>query len=149
MSSPVAAAVARPFHVLTLTPFFPSKHDDAGGCFVGEPLQWLAKVGVVSSVLAVQPFYRAKIQACESASSEQWLRYFSLPGGMGLPMAGAFLFARIVAKVRELQRLHQIDLVHAHAPLPCGHAAMLLSAELGVPFVVSVHGLDAFATEQV
>ena len=149
MSSPVAAAVARPFHVLTLTPFFPSKHDDAGGCFVAEPLQWLAKVGVVSSVLAVQPFYRAKIQACESASSEQWLRYFSLPGGMGLPMAGAFLFARIVAKVRELQRLHQIDLVHAHAPLPCGHAAMLLSAELGVPFVVSVHGLDAFATEQV
>jgi glycosyltransferase involved in cell wall biosynthesis len=97
----------------------------------------------------VQPFYRAKIQAYESASSERWLRYFSLPGGLGLPTAGAFLYARIVARVRELQRLHQIDLVHAHAPLPCGQAAMLLSAELGLPFIVSVHGLDAFSTEQV
>jgi glycosyltransferase involved in cell wall biosynthesis len=51
--------------------------------------------------------------------------------------------------VRELQRLGQIDLVHAHAPLPCGHAAMLLHAELGLPYVVSVHGLDAFSTKQV
>ena len=149
MSSSETFAGARPIHVLTLTPFYPSKHDDAGGCFVAEPLHWLAKVGVASTVLAVQPFYRAKIQACESASSEQWLRYFSLPGGPGLPTAGAFLFARVVAHVRELQRSHQIDLVHAHAPLPCGHAAMLLSAELGLPFVVSVHGLDAFSTEQV
>ena len=43
----------------------------------------------------------------------------------------------------------KIDLIHAHGPLPCGHAAMLLSAELGLPYVVSVHGLDAFSTEQV
>lgn len=149
MSPPEGAAGARPIHVLTLTPFYPSEHDDAGGCFVAEPLDWLSKVGVMNAVFAVQPFYRAKTRARQSASSEQWLRYFSLPGGLGLPTAGAFLYARIVARVRELQRSHQIDLIHAHAPLPCGHAAMLLSAELGLPFVVSVHGLDAFSTEQV
>jgi len=72
-----------------------------------------------------------------------------LPGGIGLHTAGAFLFARIVGRVRELQHSQRIDLIHAHAPLPCGHAAMLLSAELGVPYVVSVHGLDAFSTVQV
>jgi len=149
MSPPEGAAGARSIHVLTLTPFYPSEHDDAGGCFVAEPLDWLSKVGVMNAVFAVQPFYRAKTRARQSASSEQWLRYFSLPGGLGLPTAGAFLYARIVARVRELQRSHQIDLIHAHAPLPCGHAAMLLSAELGLPFVVSVHGLDAFSTEQV
>ncbi len=149
MSPPEGAAGARPIHVLTLTPFYPSEHDDAGGCFVAEPLDWLSKVGVMNAVFAVQPFYRAKTRARQSASSEQWLRYFSLPGGLGLPTAGAFLYARIVARVRELQRSHQIDLIHAHAPLPCGHAAMLLSPELGLPFVVSVHGLDAFSTEQV
>jgi len=148
MSAPEAAG-ARSIHVLTLTPFYPSEHDDAGGCFVAEPLDWLSKVGVMNAVFAVQPFYRAKTRARQSASSEEWLRYFSLPGGLGLPTAGAFLYARIVARVRELQRSHQIDLIHAHAPLPCGHAAMLLSAELGLPFVVSVHGLDAFSTEQV
>ena len=136
-------------HVLTLTPFYPSTQDDSGGCFVAEPLQALAKIGFVNTVFAVQPAYRRKLQITESTFSAKWIRYLSLPGGLGLPTAGALLFARIVASVRELQRSHPIDLVHAHGPLPSGHAAMLLSAELGLPYVVSVHGLDAFSTKQV
>jgi teichuronic acid biosynthesis glycosyltransferase TuaC len=141
--------IASPIHVLTLTPFYPSEHDDAGGCFVAEPLEAMAVGNIVNTVFAVQPFYRRRIRARVSAISAQWLRYFSLPGGFGLPSAGAFVFARIVSEVRELQRFHQIDLIHAHAALPCGHAAMLLNAELKIPYVVSVHGLDAFSTEQV
>ena len=136
-------------HVLTLTPFYPSTQDDSGGCFVAEPLKALAKIGLVNTVFAVQPAYRRKLQITESTFSAKWIRYLSLPGGLGLPTAGALLFARIVASVRELQRSHPIDLVHAHGPLPSGHAAMLLSAELGLPYVVSVHGLDAFSTKQV
>jgi glycosyltransferase involved in cell wall biosynthesis len=138
----------RPVHVLTLTPFYPSENDDAGGCFVSEPVGALAKMGVVNTVLAVQPFYRGRLRPNLNASA-QWLRYCSLPGGFGLPSAGAFLFARILSRVRQLQRAGQVDLVHAHAALPCGHAAMLLSTELHLPYVVSVHGLDAFSTEQV
>jgi teichuronic acid biosynthesis glycosyltransferase TuaC len=139
----------RPLHVLTLTPFYPNENDDAAGCFVAEPLDALAKAGVVNTVFAVQPAYRGRLRARECGWRAEWLRYLSLPGGLGLPMAGAFLFARIVGRVRELQNLHQIDLIHAHAPLPCGHAALLLSVELGVRYVVSVHGLDAFSTKQV
>ena len=136
-------------HVLTLTPFYPSAHDDAAGCFVSEPVDSLTKVGVTNSVIAVQPFYRSRLRPSPSEMPAQWLRYFSLPSSLGLPTAGAFLFARIVGRVRDLQRSHPIDVIHAHAPLPCGHAAMLLSAELGIPYVVSVHGLDAFSTNQV
>ncbi len=139
----------RPLHVLTLTPFYPSELDDAAGCFVAEPLEALAKAGVVNTVFAVQPAYRSGLRARECGWRTEWLRYLSVPGGLGLPTAGAFLFARIVGRVRELQKLHPIDLIHAHAPLPCGHAALLLSVELGVPYVVSVHGLDAFSTKQV
>ncbi len=139
---------ARERHVLTLTPFYPSERDDASGCFVAEPIAALGKAGVVNTVFAVQPFYRGKLRGRADAPAE-WLRYFSLPGGFGLPSAGAFLFARIVAQVRELQKSHRIDLIHAHGPLPCGHAAMLLNAELKIPYVVSVHGLDAFSSEQV
>lgn len=139
----------RPIHVLTLTPFYPSENDDAAGCFVAEPLDALAKTAVVNTVFAVQPAYRSRLRARECGWRAEWLRYLSLPGGLGLPTAGAFLFARVVGRVRELQKLHQIDLIHAHAPLPCGHAAMLLSVELGLPYVVSVHGLDAFSTKQV
>ena len=139
----------RPLHVLTLTPFYPSELDDAAGCFVAEPLEALAKAGVVNTVFAVQPAYRSGLRARECGWRTEWLRYLSVPGGLGLPTAGAFLFARIVGRVRELQKLHPIDLIHAHAPLPCGHAALLLSVELGLPYVVSVHGLDAFLTKQV
>lgn len=45
--------------------------------------------------------------------------------------------------------MRAVDLIHAHGALPCGHAAMLLSRELKIPFVVSVHGLDAYSTVQV
>ena len=147
--SQIASARA-PVHVLTLTPFYPSESDDAAGCFVSEPVEALSKTTeVVNTVFAAQPFYRGRLLARQSEIPSRWLRYFSLPGGIGLPTAGAFLFARIVGLVRDAHRLRKIDLVHAHAPLPCGHAAMLLSAELGIPYVVSVHGLDAFSTAQV
>ncbi|HYA61786.1 MAG TPA: glycosyltransferase [Candidatus Sulfotelmatobacter sp.] len=148
-SGPNLPSGGQPIQVLTLTPFYPSEHDDASGCFVSEPIDWLGKVGIVNTVFAVQPFYRRKLNARLAGVPARWLRYFSLPSGFGLPAAGAFLFARMVGRVRELQHSRQVDLIHAHAPLPCGHAAMLLSAELGVPYVVSVHGLDAFSTEQV
>jgi glycosyltransferase involved in cell wall biosynthesis len=140
---------ARALHVLTLTPFYPTDQDDAAGCFISEPLAWLAKAGVQNTVFAVQPVYRGTVRARESSITARWLRYLSFPGGFGLPSAGAFLFARIVSRVRKLHALQHIDLIHAHGPLPCGHAAMLLSAELNIPYVVSVHGLDAFSTVQV
>jgi glycosyltransferase involved in cell wall biosynthesis len=147
-------STARPMHVLTLTPFYPSEQDEAAGCFIAEPLDALTRAGVASSVLALQPIYRARLkparfQPGKSVAPAEWVRYFSLPGNFGLPVAGAFAFARIVGRIRELQRTSRVDLIHAHGPLPCGHAAMLLSAELGIPYVVSVHGLDAYATEQV
>jgi glycosyltransferase involved in cell wall biosynthesis len=49
----------------------------------------------------------------------------------------------------EVPRLHRekpIDVIHAHGALPCGHASALLSRHLGIPFVVTVHGLDVFNT---
>lgn len=135
-------------HVLTVTPFYPFEGDDANGCFVAEPIDALGKLGIRNTVIAVQPFYRSR-RASVSSYPCEWCQYFSLPGGAGLPVAGAFLFARIVGRVRELLRTEPIDLIHAHGPLPCGHAAMLLSRELGLRYVVSVHGLDAFSTAQV
>lgn len=136
-------------HVLTVTPFYPSEADDASGCFVSEPLDSLATMGVCNTVLAVQPIYRGRLRRRESAVSAEWLRYLALPGGLGLPSAGAFLFARVVSRLRRLNSSQRIDVIHAHGPLPCGHAAMLLSAELKIPYVVTVHGLDAFSTVQV
>jgi len=140
---------AQPIHVLTLTPSYPSRSDDASGCVVSEPLAWLAKLGVRNKVFAVRPMFRRRLRAGDSAVAAHWLRHFTLPGGFGVPLGGAFVFARIVGRVRALHREERIDLIHAHASLPCGQAAMLLGQELAIPYVVSVHGFDAFSTVQV
>ena len=134
-----------PLHVLTLTPFYPSRDDDASGCFVSEPLACLAKVGLRNTVFVAQPLYGRRHHANDSGVSAEWLRHFALPGALGVPIAGAFVFARIVGRVRTLHRLQPIDLIHAHGSIPCGHAAMLLSNELGIPYVISVHSLDSFS----
>ena len=136
-------------HVLTLTAFYPTDRDDASGCFVAEPLVALADRKVRNTIFAAEPIYRSRSHASLFAPPAQWIRYFALPGAIGLSTAGAFLYARIVGRVRDLHRKQPIHLIHAHAPLPSGHAAMLLNRELGIPYVVSVHGLDAFSTVQV
>src|SRR5579863_4195717 len=91
---------SRTMHVLTLTPFYPTDQDDASGCFVSEPLAWLARAGVRNTLFAVQPIYRGALRPRESAGVTEWLRYFSFPGGFGLPSAGAFLFARTIGRLR-------------------------------------------------
>ncbi len=138
-----------PMHVLTLTPFYPVAGDDAFGCFVAEPLPWLQQEGIRNTVMAVRPAYRKRARPSSEAFPSTVIHYWTLPGGFGLLFSGACLFARIVARVRRLHETDAIDLIHAHAALPCGHAAALLSRELGIPFVVTVHGLDAFSTRQV
>jgi glycosyltransferase involved in cell wall biosynthesis len=136
-------------HVLTITPFYPTERDDANGCFVAEPLAALADAGLHNTVFAVEPAYRERSRSGVTAPAAHLIRYLAIPGGIGLSTAGAFLYARIVSLVRELHGKRRIDVIQAHAPLPCGHAAMLLSRELGIPYAVTVHGLDAFSTVQV
>lgn len=135
--------------VLTLTPFYPTASDDAAGCFVAEPLRQLEDFGVNSCVVAVQPLHRSSAGSTAIAPIATWVRYPSIPSGIGLASAGAFLYASLISKVRRLHRSQPIDLIHAHAALPCGHAAVLLSRELRIPCVVTVHGLDAFFDNQV
>jgi teichuronic acid biosynthesis glycosyltransferase TuaC len=135
--------------VLTLTPFYPTATDDAAGNFIAEPLLAMEEFGVRSFVVAVVPLHRSRARTTACTSSATWIRYPCLPGGIGLASAGAFLYARLISQVRKLHRSQRIDLIHAHAALPCGHAAVLLSRELNIPCVVTVHGLDAFFDNQV
>jgi len=146
-----AAACAEPgeaIHVLTLTPFYPVQDDDAQGCFVSEALLRTEALGVENTVLAVQPAYRRFAGANDAAFPADWSHFLALPGYLGLPSAGAFLYATLLPKVRRLHHSKPVHMIHAHAALPCGHAAGLLSQELGIPFVVTVHGLDAFSIDQ-
>ena len=136
-------------HVLTLTPFYPTAEDDASGCFIAESVGELRQQGIESSVIAVQPMHHSHPGPDPKAPPATWKKYFCLPGNPGLSSAGQFLHAALKFHVRQLHARQPISLIHAHAALPCGHAAMLLARDLGIPFVVTVHGLDAFSTRQV
>ena len=143
------AMTGAPMQVLTLTPFYPTAGDSAAGCFIAEPLPLLEKFGVKSRVIAVQPFYRNLKESMSAIPPATWVRYPCLPSGLGLSSAGSLLYAKLLASVRELHRQQPIDVIHAHAALPCGHAAVLLSGDLGIPTVITIHGLDAYFTRQV
>ena len=130
-------------HVLTLTPFFPSLENEVGGCFVKEPLDSLAQLGVTSSVIAATPIHQGSRHASPAVDAK-WVRYPQVPGTLGLSSAGQFLYARLSREVSRLHRERPVDVIHAHAALPCGHAALLIARQLGIPYVVTVHGLDVF-----
>ncbi len=137
--------IAAALHVLTLTPFFPSDQNEVYGCFVAEPIQEFKQFGVDSSVIAVSPIYHPRRHSSSSAAAD-WVRYPQVPGTLGLSSAGYLLYARLLGRIRQLHSVKPIDVIHAHAALPCGHAAALLSKRLNIPFVVTVHGLDVFNT---
>jgi teichuronic acid biosynthesis glycosyltransferase TuaC len=132
--------------VLTLAPFFPSVEDPVQGCFIAEPIRRISAQGIESHVVAVNPFYRGSRRASEAQS--EWTTYYALPGNVGLVTSGASLARALRRRVSELQKSQAIDLIHAHAALPCGEAALTVAADLKVPCVVSVHGLDVFADRQ-
>jgi teichuronic acid biosynthesis glycosyltransferase TuaC len=139
----VEEAISATLHVLTLTPFYPSQGNEVSGCFVAETLRELTAHGVASSVIAVDSIYHPRKEPSEVFPA-QWIRYPQLPGNVGLSSAGSFLGATLQKKVRDLHKSKPIHVIHAHAALPCGHAAAFLSQRLGIPFVVTIHGLDVF-----
>jgi teichuronic acid biosynthesis glycosyltransferase TuaC len=130
-------------HVLTLTPFYPSEDDEVRGCFVAESLREIEKLGALSTVIAVDSIYHRSRKPNHNFPAE-WVRYPQLPGNFGLSTAGWFLAESLFKKVQAIHRRFPIQIIHAHAALPCGHAAAILSRRLGIPFIVTVHGLDVF-----
>ena len=142
------AGESRPIHVLTLTPFYPSVSDEIDGSFVAEPIEYLSDFNVVSTVIAAKPISWGTFKSIELGPQAIRVRYPQLPGRAAYGSWGLLLYARLAHFVSLLHRDHQIDLIHAQAALPCGHAAALLSRQLRIPFLVTIHGLDVFSTRR-
>jgi teichuronic acid biosynthesis glycosyltransferase TuaC len=130
-------------HVLTLTPFYPSDGDEVRGCFVAETLREIERLGASSTVIAVDSIYHRSRKA-NTRFPAQWIRYPHLPGNFGLSTAGWFLASSLSRRIEQIHGHSPIHAIHAHAALPCGHAAAILSRRLGIPFIVTIHGLDVF-----
>lgn len=142
------ACESRPIHVLTLTPFYPSENDEIDGSFVAEPLEYLSDFNVVSTVIAAKPNSWGTFKSSARGPEAFRVRYPQLPGRVAYGSWGLLLYARLAHFVSLLHREHYIDLIHAQSALPCGHAAALLSRQLRIPFLVTIHGLDVFSTRR-
>src|SRR5262249_5733699 len=129
--------------------FYPRAGDESAGCFIAEPLAALIKGGARSTVFAVEPMHRARVKESQSAPSARWFRYPAIPGNKGLASARTGVHLLLRESLRSVHSHSPVDLIHAHGALPCGDAARRLSKEFKIPYVVTVHGLDAYSTVQV
>lgn len=136
----------QPLHVLTLTPFYPHQGNEADGPFVAEPLAHMAEFGVHSTVIASKPISHNPVTANGTEPRAVWVRHWQLHGKAAYASWGPLLYLRLMREVRRLHGERKIDLIHAHCALPCGQPAAQLARDLGIPFVVTIHGVDAFST---
>lgn len=102
-----------------------------------------------------------------SAQAEEWIegvrirrfayfprRWESLADGAILPnlrarpttaLQAPFLVGAYLAAALQAARLLRPDVIHAHWLLPGGFVALIVARLLSIPYVVTVHGADAFA----
>lgn len=140
--------------VLVLTSLFPPRPGEKQGNFVLDQVRALASHRAEVTVLVAQawipPFLRAAVGGSKRPleisqyAGEPFqvanASFFSLPR-YALGTRAARYIARLVPVIRKIHASQGIDVIHAHG-LPLGHAAVAACAELGIPSVVSVHGIE-------
>lgn len=142
--------------VLVLSSLFPRPGRPLFGSFVFEQARELPRVGVDARVVVpVARHERLRHGAGEDVGEVpldrdlpvEYLPWLQLPGNLGLVPSGLVLARRLRAYLSATGFTPSV--IHAHDALPCGHAALLLKQALGIPYVVTVHGRDAFFRKQL
>ena len=147
----------KPIHVLVLTSLFPPRPGEKQGNFVLDQVRALTAQGADVTVLVAQawlpPLLRSSVNESKrpldvSQYAAEPFRvlnasFFSLPR-YSLGTHAAKFITHLVPAVREIHSGKEIDVIHVHG-LPLGHAAVAASAELGIPAVISIHGIETSA----
>ncbi|HEU5402774.1 MAG TPA: glycosyltransferase [Terriglobales bacterium] len=140
--------------VLVLTSLFPPRPGEKQGNFVLDQVRALASQGADVTVLVAQPWLPSFLRPVVNESKfpldvHQYegepfrvanTSFFSLPR-YALGTQAAKFIAHLVPAIREIHADKRIDVIHAHG-LPLGHAAVTASAQLEIPSVLSVHGIE-------
>lgn len=145
--------------VLIISHMYPSSLQPVYGTFVHEQVKELIRQGcevrVISPVKST-PFpinllndkWRkfSQIPAMEEKDGIQVYhpRYLSLPKNILFERNGEHMYKGMNSLVKEIKREFDFDLIHAHVALPDGAAANQISKDMGVPYVVTIHGEDFF-----
>lgn len=103
------------------------------------PTPWVPRVPGLSARLrrrADKPF-----RTTRDGIPVRYPRVLQPPRRLAFARLPDLYYAGMRRLIPELREAH-VDLIHAHQALPDGAAAQRLAHELGVPLVISVHGVD-------
>lgn len=143
-------------NVLVLSHMFPTPLRPSKGIFVLEQIRALRELGVYVHVISPQPWAPAPLrflervrkyavvprQAVMEGFEVEYTRVLELPHGWLFSLYGWIYYLCCRRGVRRLLESTPVDLIHAHAILPDGFAAVLLAREFGLPTVCTLHGSD-------
>jgi teichuronic acid biosynthesis glycosyltransferase TuaC len=142
--------------VLVVSHLYPAPGDERS-LFVEDQVKALTTLGVGIRVMSptgfapralwIAPRLRRRglrpTHAVRAGIPVEYPRVLVLPKLLLASRSGAIFYASLRRSLPAL-RSWGLDLVHAHQALPDGAAARRLAADLGVPYVVTVHGRDVY-----
>ena len=73
-------------------------------------------------------------------------RYITFPKALFFDSSGERMYQGIKKLIQNIYNDYKFDLIHAHVALPDGYAAMKITKDLGMPFLVTIHGMDLYVT---
>ena len=143
-----------PIRVLVLTSLFPPRPGEKQGNFVLDQVRALASKGADVTVLVARAWIPPVLQSALSPdklpldlrhyAAEPFramnATFFSLPR-YALGTQAAKFVLHLVTAIRKIHADQGIDVIHAHG-VTLGYAAVAASAELGIPAVISLHGIE-------
>lgn len=143
-----------PIRVLVLTSLFPPRPGEKQGNFVLDQVRALASKGAEVTVLVARPWIPPFLRSAVSRSKRPLdvshyaaepfrvhnATFFSLPR-YALGTQAAKFVRRLVTTIRKIHADKRIDVIHAHG-VTLGHAAVAASAELRIPAVLTLHGIE-------
>jgi teichuronic acid biosynthesis glycosyltransferase TuaC len=144
--------------VLVLSHLYPAPGYERA-LFVEDQVKALRDLGVEPRVISPRgyaprvlwgvPRLRQRGQTPRSAERDgvqvEYPRALVVPRSLLFSRSGDLFYAGLRPLIPGLREAG-IDLVHAHQAMPDGASARRLASDLGVPYVVTVHGRDAYHT---
>ena len=143
-------------NVLVLSEMFPNPGNAMAGIFVLEQMRALRRQGVELRVICPTPwiprslralqrvkkYVATPVQASVDGFSANYPRVPMFPSGRFVYLSGFVHYLYCRRLLRRMLKESNVDLIHAHAILPVGFAAVLLGREFKIPVSCTVHGSD-------
>ncbi|HWR34483.1 MAG TPA: glycosyltransferase [Clostridia bacterium] len=142
-------------NILVLTTMFPHRPGDKDGNFIHDQVCELAAMDARVTVLVCKPRLpralgllanplKRDVDPAVYAGSKFQVKtanYFSLPRYALGTKAARFTCSGVMPSVRSICSAQRTQLIHAHG-ITLGHVAIEASSELGIPSIVTMHGID-------